>query len=81
MRWAFSKQSDRQMVNEVSKRFDIKVVVQMGDGSSPGIVSDNTQALVLDDLEFEDQEFEHKNMGFLIVVLFVIIVIFISLVI
>ena len=41
------------MVNEVSKRFNIKGVVQMGDGSSPGIVSDNAQALVLDDLEFE----------------------------
>jgi hypothetical protein len=27
--------------------------VQMGDGSSPGIVSDNAQALVLGDLEFE----------------------------
>jgi hypothetical protein len=41
------------MVNEISKRFKIKGVVQMGDGSSPGIVSDNAQALVLYDLEFE----------------------------
>jgi hypothetical protein len=49
MRWAFSKQFVRQMVNEVSKRFNIKGVVQLGDGSSPGIVSDNAQALFLDD--------------------------------
>jgi hypothetical protein len=53
MKWAFSKKFGRQMVNEVSKRFNIKGVVQMGEGSSPGIVSDNAQALVLDELEFE----------------------------
>jgi hypothetical protein len=41
------------MVNEVSKRFNIKGVVQMEDGSSSGIVCGNAQALVLDDLEFE----------------------------
>jgi hypothetical protein len=43
----------RQMVNEVSKRFNIKGVVQIEDGSSSGIVSDNAQTVVLDDLEFE----------------------------
>ena len=53
MKWAFSKKFDRQLVNEVSKRLNIKGVVQMGDGSSPGIISDNAQALVLEDLEFE----------------------------
>ena len=31
----------------------LKGVVQMEDGSSSGIVSDNAQVLVLDDLEFE----------------------------
>jgi hypothetical protein len=41
------------MVNEVFRGFNMNGVVQMGDGSSPGIVSDNTQAVVLDDLEFE----------------------------
>jgi hypothetical protein len=41
------------MVNEVSKRFNIKGVVQMRDGSSPGIGSDDAQSLVLDDLELE----------------------------
>jgi hypothetical protein len=50
MRWAFSIKFDRQMVNEVSKRFNIKEVLQMGNGSSPGIVSDDVQGLVLDDL-------------------------------
>jgi hypothetical protein len=53
MKWAFSKEFGRQMVNEVSKRFNIKGVVQMEDGSPSGISSDNAQALVLDDLEFE----------------------------
>jgi hypothetical protein len=53
MKWAFSKKFGRQMVSEVSKRFNIKGVVQMGDWSSPGIVCGNAQALVLDDLEFE----------------------------
>jgi hypothetical protein len=53
MRWAFSKKFDPQMVNEVSKRFNIKGLVQMGDGSSCGIVCGNAQAVVLDDLEFE----------------------------
>ena len=41
------------MVSEVSKSFNIKGVVQVGDGSSSGIVSGNAHALVLDDLEFE----------------------------
>jgi hypothetical protein len=53
MKWTFSQKFGRHVVNEVSKRFNIMGVVQMGDGSSPGIVSDNAQALVLDDLEFE----------------------------
>jgi hypothetical protein len=53
MRWAFSKKFGHQVVNEVSKRFNIKGVVQMGDGSSPGIISDDAQAVVLDDLECE----------------------------
>jgi hypothetical protein len=53
MKWAFIKKFGRQMVNEVSKRLNIKGVMQMGDGSSPGIVSVNAQAFVLDDLEFE----------------------------
>jgi hypothetical protein len=53
MKSAFSKKFGRQMVNEVSKRFNIKGVVKMGAESFPGIVSDNAQALVLDDLEFE----------------------------
>jgi hypothetical protein len=46
MRWAFSKTFGRQVVNEVSKRFNIKGVLQMGDGSSCGIVSDNAPALI-----------------------------------
>jgi hypothetical protein len=53
MKWAFSKKFGRQMVNEVFKGLNMKGVVQVGDGSSRGIVSDNTQAVVLDDLEFE----------------------------
>jgi hypothetical protein len=51
MKWAFSIKFGRQKVNEVSKRFNIKGVVQMEDGSSSGIVSDNAQTVVLDDLE------------------------------
>jgi hypothetical protein len=35
------------------KGFNMKGVVQVGDGSSPRIISNNAQALVLDDLEFE----------------------------
>jgi hypothetical protein len=53
MRWAFCTTFGCQIVNEVSKRFNIKGVVQMGDGSSCGIVCGNAQALVLDDLEIE----------------------------
>jgi hypothetical protein len=52
MTHAFSKKLGRQVVNAVSKRFNIKGVVQFGDGSYPGIVSNNAQAIVLD-LEFE----------------------------
>jgi hypothetical protein len=43
MRWACSKKFGRQVVNEVSKSFNMKGVVQVGDGSSRGIVLDNTQ--------------------------------------
>jgi hypothetical protein len=39
-------------VDEVSHGFSIKGVVQMGDGSTAGIVTDNSQALALDDLVF-----------------------------
>jgi hypothetical protein len=53
MKWAFSKKFGRQMVNEVSKRFNIKGVVQMEEGCSCGIVCGNAQAVVLVDLEFE----------------------------
>ena len=48
MRRAFSKKFDRQMVTEVSKRFNIKGVVQMGDGSSCGIVCGNVRAVDCD---------------------------------
>jgi hypothetical protein len=47
MRWAFCIKFGRQVVNEVFKGLNMKGVVQVGDGSSPGIVSDNTQAVVL----------------------------------
>jgi hypothetical protein len=53
MRWAFGIKFDRQMVNEVSKRFNIKRIVQIGDGSSPGISSDDVRAILLDEFEFE----------------------------
>jgi hypothetical protein len=53
MKWECSKKFGHQMVNEVSKTFSIKGVMQMEDGSASGIVSDNVQALVLDNLELE----------------------------
>jgi hypothetical protein len=41
MGWTFSKQFYRKLVDEISNRFDIKGVVQMEDGSSPGIGTDH----------------------------------------
>jgi hypothetical protein len=40
-------------VNDVSNEFNIKTVVQLGHESTPGIVTNYLQALVLDDLEFK----------------------------
>jgi hypothetical protein len=55
MRWTVSKKFGRKLVDEVSDGFNIKGFMQMGDGSTPEIVTDHLQALVLDDLEFELQ--------------------------
>jgi hypothetical protein len=42
MEWTGSITFGCKMVDEVSNRFDIKAVVQMGDGSSPGIDTDHS---------------------------------------
>jgi hypothetical protein len=53
MGWIFSKTLGRKLVDKVSDGFSIKGVVQMGDGSTPGIVIDHSSTLVLDELGCE----------------------------